>query len=55
MTIIIPEHFVWMAKNSSTPRKSYRRYINAYLEHNYPDYRLIDYHQRTAEIEKVTQ
>jgi hypothetical protein len=52
-TIHIPEYFVFVAKNSSDPKRAYESMITAYLEHNYPGYKFINYYQRTAKIEKI--
>ncbi|MCR6116661.1 hypothetical protein HXA31_20240 [Salipaludibacillus agaradhaerens] len=51
-TIHIPEYYVFVAANSVNKRETYRKMITAYLAHNYPGYKLIDYYQRTALIER---
>jgi hypothetical protein len=54
-TIHIPEYFVFVAKNSSDPRRAYESMITAYLEHNYCGYELQKINGRTAVVEKVTR
>jgi hypothetical protein len=54
-TIHIPEYYVFVAKNSSDPKETYKTMITAYLEHNYCGYELQKIDGRTAVVEKVTR
>ncbi|MGJ9384282.1 hypothetical protein [Salipaludibacillus sp. CF4.18] len=52
MRITIPEFYVLAAKNSQNPKQTFKRYVDAYLVHNYNGYYLVKWEQREAIIEK---
>lgn len=39
--IAVPEYYVGVAKNSQDPKATYKRMIQSYLKHNYPNCELL--------------
>lgn len=51
--IRIPYDYVWMAKNSKDPGRTFKRYVAAFVRHSCPGYELVRIEQMDAVIKKI--
>ncbi|MCP3026636.1 hypothetical protein [Halobacillus sp. A5] len=48
----IPYHYVWMVQDHQDPGKSFKRYVDAYVRHNFPGWGLVRINGMKAQINK---
>ncbi|MFD2637717.1 hypothetical protein [Piscibacillus salipiscarius] len=49
----IPDVYVWIAQSSKNPGIQFKRYVAAYVRHNFPGYRLKRIEKMTAILERT--